>query len=60
MRNTFLYPKKTFQKLATWGNYDGATQRQIDYFDISKISRNWVINIDNKEMTNARTPTQRK
>ena len=34
--------------------------KEIDCFTISKINRDWVINMGNKEMANARTPTPRK
>jgi len=59
--NAFFIPtNENCEKLATWYNYCGTKKRHIDYIMISKLNRNWIINIDNKEMNNARTPTQHK
>ena len=59
--NTFIHPKHgNKERLATWHNHDGSIARQIDYFMISKECRNWITNIENNKIANARQYMQHK
>ena len=57
--NPYVVPKQNNKEnLDTRHNYDGAIEKQIAYCMISKLHRNWIINIDNKQVAGTRNSTQ--
>ena len=60
MDTFFIPPERKTQSPATWNNYDGAQNKQIDFFAISNINKNWVTNVSNKHPANPHFIMQHK
>ena len=52
MNTFFTPPQNKPQNIDTWNNYGGAQNKQIDFFAISNINKNWVTNAPNKHTAN--------